>query len=185
MSNEFSTMEAEGRRAELRKYGKKYGINILVETGTNDGMTPWTLKDDFEEIHTIELGHDQWKAATRLFASIPHVHCLQGDSSKVLPAVLRKIKGPALFWLDGHYSGGITAHGDRSTPIREELALIFADYRKHVILVDDARIFEGGPEHEMYDHYADYPPLAWVKEYAEENGYAYWLWDDIIRLTPA
>lgn len=183
--NPFASLESDGRREVLRGYGLKHGLNILVETGTNDGGTPWALKDAFKEIHTIELGHDQWKAATRRFASYPHVHCLQGDSSKVLPAVLKKIREPALFWLDGHYSGGITAHGDRSTPIREELALIFADDKPHVILVDDARIFEGGPEHDMYDHYADYPSIGWVREQAEQNDYSFWLQDDIIRLEPA
>lgn len=47
-----------------------------------------------------------------------------------------------MFWLDGHYSGEGTAKGDKETPILEELKCILNknDY-KHVILIDDARLF--------------------------------------------
>ena len=42
---------------------------------------------------------------------------LQGDSTDVLPEVVEKMDEPTLFWLDGHYSGGITASGEQETPI--------------------------------------------------------------------
>jgi hypothetical protein len=50
-----------------------------------------------------------------------------------------------LFWLDGHYSGGVTGIGSLETPIIKELQTIFNHplSKKHVILIDDARLFNG------------------------------------------
>jgi hypothetical protein len=49
-----------------------------------------------------------------------------------------------LFWLDGHFCGGVSAHGDKGTPILEELNLILSHrVKEHVILIDDARLFNG------------------------------------------
>ena len=51
---------------------------------------------------------------------------------------------PALFWLDGHYSGGVTALGTTTTPIFAELQEIELSKRKSdVILIDDIRLFNG------------------------------------------
>lgn len=177
-------MSADQRREVLRAYGHHYHLNVFIETGTNDGGTPWLLRDEFRELYTIELATKLWREAERRFAMFPHVHCLHGDSTTVLPQVLEAISEPALVWLDGHYSGGVTAHGDLDTPVKQELEALFADGRNHVILVDDARIFVGGPEHDDEPHYHDYPSIQWVKDTAEANGFDFVLKDDIMRLTP-
>lgn len=182
-------LPAEARRLVLRDIGHAYGLKAFIETGTHDGATPMFLKDDFVELHTIELGEDAYRRARRLFSPFPQVHCWHGDSSAMLPKVLAQIEQPALVWLDGHYSGGTTAHGKDSTPVRDELRILFEDGRRHVILVDDARCFEGGAEHPTatkaaYEHYLAYPSLQWVEEYAGKHGYDFDLVDDIMRLTP-
>lgn len=177
-------MSAEQRREVLSWYGRQYKMNIFIESGTNDGGTPWRLKDEFKDLYTIELARDLWAAARQRFMMYPQVHCMFGDSTTVLKDILEAIDEPALLWLDGHYSGGCTAHGDLDTPVRQELEMLFEDGRRHVILVDDARIFIGGPEHFDEPHYHDYPSLKWVEEVANENGYDFLLKDDIMRLTP-
>lgn len=59
--------------------------------------------------------------------------------------------GPVLFWLDGHYSGGITAKGGLDTPVCAELdAILDHPVHTHVIRIDDARCFDG---------ISDYPQL--------------------------
>ena len=50
---------------------------------------------------------------------------VQGDSGKVLSEILLEINEPAIFWLDGHYTAGITARGVKECPIFEELDCIF------------------------------------------------------------
>jgi glycosyltransferase involved in cell wall biosynthesis len=177
-------LPAEERREILREFGKVWGLDVLIETGTNQGLTPLALRDSFQHIYTIELSPDLHYAAAAMLAPYPNIHCVLGDSSERLPDILSEINQSSLVWLDGHYSGPGTAYGQVSTPIRDELRILMNDSHKHVILVDDARIFEGGPEHDMYDHYASYPSLTWVEEIAAVHGYLYCLEDDIIRLTP-
>lgn len=177
-------LSGEQRREIIRNYARFYRVPTFVETGTNDGGTPLFLKDEFDQLFTIELSRDLWKAAQHRLAPYRNIHCLQGDSTQVLQEVLREFNGPALFWLDGHYSGGVTARGALDTPVKQELQILFGDGRPHVILVDDARIFEGGPEHFDEPHYHDYPSIEWVEQVAAENDYFFLLEDDIMRLTP-
>lgn len=178
MADDF--LSAEQRREVLRDYALRCGLRILIETGTNDGMTPWTLKDNFDVIYTIELGERQWRGAVQKFKAYPHVHCVQGDSAVVLPQVLAKISEPALIWLDGHWSRGDTALGPKETPIIEELSAIFAVDVAHVVLVDDARLFEGMSG--FGEH--DWPHIDDVIGLALEHGYGVDIADDIIRLVP-
>lgn len=180
----FTSLEPEERRDLLRDYGRDFELNVLVETGTNEGKTPLALLYSFARIFTIELDPDLFWKARQMFAHHRNVECLHGDSTDILPDVLSRIDEPALFWLDGHYSGPGTGHGVKSSPICEELNLILADDKPHVILVDDARIFDGGPEHELYPHYLEYPSLDWVQKLASDHGYSFVLARDIMRLTP-
>ena len=39
----------------LREYAKKYGLRILVETGTSTGDMVEAMKTDFDRIYSIEL----------------------------------------------------------------------------------------------------------------------------------
>lgn len=178
-------LEANERREVLRDYGVKYGLHTFIETGTNRGDTPWALRHNFDKLYTIELSEELYDAASARFRDSPMVQCVHGDSTERLPEVLPQFKGPALVWLDGHHSGPGTAHGTLDTPIVQELEALFADGRKHVILIDDARIFDGQPEHLDYPHYGDYPSCEWVEEQARAHGFDYELRDDIMRLTPA
>src|SRR5207245_3027677 len=74
----------------------------------------------------------------------PHVGILNGDSGQLLSAILRELRAPALFWLDAHYSGDGTAKAAIETPILSELTSILSHaIRNHVVLIDDARLFNG------------------------------------------
>ena len=88
---------------------------------------------------------------------------------------MKQINEPAIFWLDGHYSGGITANS--VCPLRTELTNILAAGQRHLILIDDARLLDGTN---------DYPTLEEVCQLA--NTHAPWLdfqvKDDIVRLIP-
>ena len=128
----------------LRRFQKSYALRTLVETGTYKGTTVAAMLDQFEQIYTIELDYELWERADDRFLQYPHVHVVQGDSGEVLPSILASIFNRCLFWLDGHFSGGETARGGTDTPIVEELAAICSHQRKdHVVLIDDARLFNG------------------------------------------
>ena len=102
----------------------------------------------FRSIVTIELDEALAHAATQRLAPYKNVRVVQGDSGARLPEILARIQEPALFWLDGHYSGTGTARGDQETPLEEELHAIARHGERHVVLIDDARLLGTG----------DYPP---------------------------
>jgi len=133
---------AGAKYARLRSYGLRFGVRVLVETGAFVGDSIYALRNDFDRIISIEL--DPWLAARcqRRFAQAPQITILQGDSARVLPDVLAALKQPALFWLDAHWSGGITARAASETPVSQELrAILQHTVGSHVVLVDDALLF--------------------------------------------
>lgn len=168
----------------LRDYAKRYGIRTFIESGTSVGATTEALMGDFDHLFTIELDHGLYERALKKFATDLKVICMEGDSTWVLPVIIEELTEPALFWLDGHHSGPGSAHGDLDTPIVAELQAAVRAPAGSVILIDDARIFEGQPEHGDEPHYHDYPSLEWVREVAEAHGFSYEMSQDIVRLTP-
>lgn len=128
----------------IKQYASKYSLNTFIETGTYLGSMIDATSDIFDKIYTIELDKTLYKRAKKKFSNLKHINTLQGDSSKVLPNVLKKIAKPALFWLDAHYSEGITAKGKLTTPISAEINSILKHKVKyHIILIDDASLFIG------------------------------------------
>ncbi|MEZ6051187.1 MAG: hypothetical protein R3B91_06250 [Planctomycetaceae bacterium] len=148
---EVHQWEANGRPAPpphivkqraIREHAHRYGTTILVETGTYRGDMVEAMKHDFDRIYSIELSEQLHEECCERFARTPHVTLLQGDSGRVLGELMPSIDQPTLFWLDGHYSAGVTAQGEKDTPIWEELGHIFAaPDLGHVLLIDDARCF--------------------------------------------
>lgn len=148
----------------IRKYGKKFRLPILVETGTYRGEMVEAVKGDFERIYSIELGEELSQQAKRRFAADPHITILQGDSGEVLRDLLARIDRPTLFWLDSHFSDADTARSGLITPVRRELAHILAHplAERHVILIDDARLFNGED---------DYPTMDSLRALVREAGF--------------
>jgi hypothetical protein len=153
----------------IQEYARKFNLAVLIETGTNHAHMIYAQKPHFREIYSIEL--DEWRAesARSKFANRPNIHILQGDSGEVLPKLLPAIKEPCLFWLDGH-------DFDISTPVKKELDALFKHpIRDHVLLVDDARWFDGR---------SDYPTLEelWQEVARAYPGHTMEVKDDIIRI---
>jgi hypothetical protein len=140
----------------LVRYARLHQLTTLVETGTYLGDTPWELRKTFAEIHTIELSPVLSRLAKERFKRLPHILVHEGDSARTLPELLKHLTRPTLFWLDGHFSGGITAQGEVSTPICDEVLAVAKQCPvRFVVLIDDARSF--GSE-------VGYPSLDLFKE---------------------
>ncbi len=132
------------KQLTVKQYALKYSIGTFIETGTYLGSMIAASKNIFSKIYTIELDKTLYKRAKSKFLSLKHISVLLGDSSAVLPIVLKKIQTPALFWLDAHYSDGITAKGTLTTPITQEVkSILNHKNKKHIILIDDASLFVG------------------------------------------
>jgi len=159
----------------VKEYAKQHRARIFIETGTYLGDMVWAVKDNFYKIYSVELSTELYERAKRKFSRYKHISIFKGDSSKVLPEILSQIEEPCLFWLDGHYSEGITATGEKETPILEELKHIFNHpIEDHIILIDDARCFTG---------YGDYPNIEELKAVllSRYPDNAFNIEDDIIR----
>ena len=109
------------KRALLKEQARQNGLNVFVETGTLYGQTLEAMCGVCDKLHSIELSLELYKAAVAHFADQPKVRLWHGDSGEVLPSVLETVDRPALFWLDGHYSGPGTARGALDSPICSEL----------------------------------------------------------------
>ena len=165
------------KQMAIEEYQQKFNTKILVETGTYLGDMVEAQRDRFDKIYSVELSKKLFQRAVKRFKTYSHINILNGDSGIVLNKLLPGIDTPALFWLDGHYSGGITAKGSKECPVPEELEAILKSDLPHIILIDDARLFDG-------TH--DYPTLDEIKQlYKKSNrDHSLTVKDDIIRLIP-
>jgi hypothetical protein len=140
----------------IQHFQASHGIKILIETGTNQGHTVEVMLKKFDRIYTIELDEVLWRRASEKFAPALHVQVIHGDSGLMLPTLLTNVKDQCLFWLDGHYCGPGTGRSDDDTPIVKELLAIATQGRNdHVILIDDARLFNGKDGYPMVHQIAD------------------------------
>lgn len=136
----------------VKDYAARFSIRTFIETGTYQGHMVRAVRRCFERIWSVELDSKLFHAAQRRFRHYKHISILHGDSGKVLPEILSILDVPCLFWLDSHYSGGETAKGEQETPIRRELVEILTHPAAgHVILIDDARCFNGTHDYPSLD----------------------------------
>ena len=159
----------------IKNYALTFSLDTLIETGTYLGETVLAVKDVFDNIFSIELDETLAGRAQKKFSKYRHITILQGDSGEIIKDILSGIKKPCLFWLDSHYSGGLTTKGEYDTPILQELSHIFNHQIKdHVLLIDDARHFAGEK---------DYPTLQELQDFALKNrpGWSFSVRYDIIR----
>ncbi len=136
----------------ILRLGQQFACRILVESGTFMGDMVEAQKNNFDCIYSIELSHELWKQACQRFEGKKHIEIRQGDSGKVMADITSGLQEKTLFWLDGHYSGGITAKAEKECPIYEELESILQhNSMNHVILIDDARLFDGTHDYPKLD----------------------------------
>ncbi len=145
----------------IKSYARTFKTNVLIETGTYLGDMVHAMRKSFARIVSFELDQKLAEQAKKRFAGDSHVEIIQGDSGRLLGEYLKNVHEPCLFWLDGHYSGGITARGALETPIKNELnSILYHSTPGHVVLIDDARCFNGEN---------DYPTLDELRQFVEER----------------
>ena len=156
---------------------QRHNVYVLVETGTYRGEMARKCSKHFKEIWTIELSKRLAEEAARRLAKLSNVRVTCGESSGLLPQILAGIREPVVFWLDAHYSGGITARGATECPLERELHII-AEHpcHDHIILIDDVRLMGSG----------DYPSLEKVRELVRgiNPRYRIEVHDDMLRCEP-
>lgn len=158
----------------VKHHANLHKKRVFIETGTYLGEMTNAVNSLFDHVYTIELSVPLSEQAKHRFRNNSRITVFQGSSDEVLPHVLSKIPQSCLFWLDAHYSGGITARGIDDTPILRELQKIFDHpIKDHVILIDDSRCFVGQD---------GYPTIDELRHFLNEKqpNYTFEVADDII-----
>lgn len=166
------------KQAVIREFARRFSVQYLVETGTCHGDMVAAMQNEFKKIVSIELAEPFYQEVCRRFQGVANVELILGDSAKALPEVVQRLEGRAIFWLDGHYSGGDTARGENDTPVNEELRAIFKPGEPdHIVLIDDARCFGTEPS---------YPTLAEIQQLVQtlRPGWNCEVAGDSIRIFP-
>jgi hypothetical protein len=164
------------KQLTVKTFAQKYGTRVFIETGTGLSDMVTAVRNDFDRIFSIELSEDLFRQAVKKFAGEKHITIVHGDSAQVMPEILRRVDVPCLFWLDGHYSAGITAKGEKETPIWKDLGHISKHpVKNHVILIDDASLFVGKN---------DYPDMESIQRFVNKGfpGHIFEVHDDIVRI---
>lgn len=122
--------------------------NVLVETGTHVAKSAIWASDWFKQVYSVEaVSHYYQRSLMNVMQSGKNnIKLYHGNSIDVLPVVLKQLFEPAVFWLDAHWSRDLEGNKPSVVcPVLEEINIIKQSNFNHVILVDDARLFDNEP----------------------------------------
>jgi len=158
-------------------------ITTFIETGTYKGQTSLWAADNFECVVTIEGDGNRYGKTKPVFKDKPNVEPIYGDSRTALQPIVSKLRKPALIWLDAHWCGNY----DKSVgtmgecPIEDELKTLAKYKTRHIILIDDARLFVNPPP--MPHDPDQWPTLDKIKGLLPDD-YSVSIWNDAIIAVP-
>ena len=167
-------------KMRILKSGNK--PEVWIETGTYYGQTTESLAANGSMVYSIEPSRALANDAAIRFSEDKNIEIINDLSEAILENLLKKIaldgKSTVSFWLDGHYSEGITHLGPLETPIEKELQIIskFMNSFKAVsIYIDDFRCFVGMRP--------DYPSPSFLSLWAESHNASWDVRHDIFIIS--
>src|SRR4051794_14695664 len=83
---------------------REFGLKEFVETGTFRGKTAVWASAHFQHVFTIEASKEIFDTMHARAAGHANIEFLFGNSRDVLGQIIPRLSGPAVFWLDGHWS---------------------------------------------------------------------------------
>lgn len=157
----------------LRYYAKEYSLTTFVETGTFKGTTTEIASKIFDKVYTIELSEGLYAAAKEKFKDTHSVTCLLGDSSEILPELIKSIAEDTLFFLDAHWAGNLSARAGSDSPLLREAKILSERNaaNRDLIVIDDVSFFDQKGQREFLPGSAYFP----------EGGLFEWDWRGISR----
>lgn len=83
-------------------------FSTLVETGTLYGHTAIHASRLFDKVFTIELDNQLHTSALNINERVKNIEFIHGDSGEEVDRLVDRLAGPAVFFLDAHWSGDNT-----------------------------------------------------------------------------
>lgn len=121
-------------------------VHIFVETGTFKGDTSLLASSYFKQVFTIEASDALFIAARERLQHLSNIELVHGSSPNILRNLSITLSDQsAIYWLDAHWCGSVTAGENHECPILDELEAIGNLNSQSVILIDDARLFIAPP----------------------------------------
>ena len=165
----------------------KYHLDTFFETGTYLGETALWAAERFDPVITIEKSeelHTNLQADLRIMAC-SNIFLVLGDSGEYLTSGIT-ISGISrvMFWLDAHWSGGVTVGRDAECPLSQELAGIVAMEGLHFILIDDAHLFTRSEAWPLIHNPTHWPHYDDIESVLTASGYAVKIVGDVIVAVP-
>lgn len=133
----------------IKNIASRYRLDFFVETGTFLGDSLAEARKIFSSCHSIEIAEEYYLKAKERFDNVEGIHLLMGSSAEKLKEIDYSETSAALFWLDAHYSGGITG-GKNNCPLLEEIKYIASLPIDKYIFIDDARFVLSPYQGERY-----------------------------------
>jgi hypothetical protein len=157
-------------------------ITTFIETGTYKGETTVWASENFKRVTTIESHRPYFDSVATM--KLPNVRCIFGDSRVALKIAVSRLRKPALIWLDAHWCGSYRDSLDTSgeCPLIDELKALQRCKTRHLILIDDARLFIEPPP--LPHDPGQWPALNQIRELLPD-GYQMTIWNDVIIAVPA
>ena len=161
--NFLKTGEAteKSKRKLLKILLKNITFENAVETGTYLGKSTRIFSKHIKNVYSIEIKKELYNFVKRKYAK-SKINFVFGMSEQVLKKIVLQIRGSTFFYLDSHYSGGITSRGKKVTSLNDELLTLdkFLFLLNSVIIIDDAKSINGTN---------DYPKFQVIKDFADQN----------------
>ncbi len=126
----------------IKNFKSVHNIPVFIETGTAGGDSVKQASEIFNVCHTIEIVSERPQGE---FPSNVKLH--EGDSAALLKSIVSQYKSENIFfWLDAHWSEPHEApEGTNECPVLQEIEAISEVGKRALIMIDDARLFFGGP----------------------------------------
>jgi hypothetical protein len=144
-----------GRQQMVMDLFRAFRFTHVVETGTFYGMsTEFLARETGLPVFTVEASRAAYELARLRLRPYPNVELFFGDSRSFLRELVRRAV-PAdsmpFVYLDAHWGNDL--------PLREEVRIVLANYRRCVVMIDDFEV----PRDQGYvfDDYGPGKALNW------------------------
>lgn len=124
----------------------EFDVPYFVETGTLKRATAAWAAPHFRQVWTIEASKEYHARARERHQARQNIHFVLGDSRAELPRIVGELDGPAVFWLDAHWSGHTTFGVEDQCPVLDEIGIVNRSRHPSYVLIDDARLFLSPPQ---------------------------------------